>query len=82
MLPAEYCEMLECVRQRSGAILGLFHFGSVLPDMTFTPLNITPALTDGPHVYNILNYIIPAFLLHPPLPCFFSVKANVPGSSS
>lgn len=41
VLPTEYCEMLECIRQRSGAILGLFHFGSfllyqTLADMSFT----------------------------------------------
>lgn len=41
MLPAEYCEMLEWGRQRSGAILGLFHFGSFLLDQTLADMTFT-----------------------------------------
>lgn len=41
MLPAEYCETLERVRQRSAAILGLFHFGFVLPDAALAAMTFT-----------------------------------------
>lgn len=41
MLPAEYCEMLERVRQRSVAILGLFHFGFVLLDVALAAMPFT-----------------------------------------
>lgn len=41
MLPTEYSETLERLRQRSGAILGLFLCGSFLLDQTLADVTFT-----------------------------------------